>query len=43
MDKDLKFNSMINNYAKKTKNITGRLFPITSQGDFSERSFLFTV
>ena len=34
---------MIDNYIKKTKSIAGRLFPITSQGNFSERSFLFSV
>lgn len=43
IDKDLRFKTMIDNYVKKTWSITGRLFPITSQGDFSERSFLFSV
>ena len=43
IDKDLRFKTMIDNYVKKTKSITGRLFPITSQGDFNERSFLFSV
>ena len=36
IDKDLRLKTMIDNYVKKTKSITGRLFPITSQGDFSE-------
>ena len=43
IDKDLRFKTMIDNYVKKTKSIAGRLFPITSQGDFNERSFLFSV